>query len=264
MARVRFAEIAAIAVLAASLAACGGNASAPTAAGTSVAQTESAASAASTTEPSAPAADTSSAPVTASSRASSAGSATTAPDTSKVLAEAWLPASRLPLIGKLAWQLDQYHSATSGVAVNAGMDEQAPYYPCQPAQLAHVGVKGIQSRDYHLDPAPSPDATQVQQIQLFFADAASAKTGLATIAGWYPTCTVGKTQTTASTTGGSALLLTGTDGSVVHEYFVQRGAVIDSVVITINGATASMKSTSQDKATLEAMASLLCAYKGAC
>ncbi|ACU69723.1 hypothetical protein Caci_0788 [Catenulispora acidiphila DSM 44928] len=79
-----------------------------------------------------------------------------------------------------------------------------------------------------------------------------AKTGLA------------KSQTTASTTGGTALLLTGTDGSVLHEYFVQRGAVIGSVVITIDDATASQKSTSQDKATLEAMVSLLCAYKGAC
>lgn len=166
----------------------------------------------------------------------------------------------------MAWQLDPNHSSTAGVAVNAAMEEQAPFYVCQPEQLAQAGVKGLQSRDYHLDPTPSPNNTQVQQIQLFFADSTSAKAGLAAIAGWHSNCAAGPSQKTASTTDGTAYLVINRDGGTAyHEYFVERGAVIDSIVITgYDVAAPSVKSTSQDKATLNAMASRLCAYNNVC
>lgn len=258
MARVRFTEIVAIAALAGSLAACG-NTSAPTAAPATSTSTEQAGP--TTSAAATPALSTSTA---TSSQTPSSTPTTTAPDPTKVVAGSWLPASQFPLIGKMAWQLDPYHSSTAGVAVNSAMEEQAAFYICQPEQLAHAGVKGLQSRDYHLDPAPSPDNKQVQQIQLFFTDSASAKAGRAAIEGWHSNCTAGPSQKTASTPDGTAYLVTN-GGTTHHEYFVQRGAVIGSIVITgYDAAAPSVKGTSQDKATLGAMASLLCAYNSAC
>lgn len=255
MARVRFAEIVVVAASAAGLAACGSSTPAPTAApasNTSTVQAEPTTSAATT-------AAATSAPTT--SAATSAPTASTAAlDPSKVVAGTWLPASQFPLVGKLAWQLDPYHAATAGVAVDTTMDEQAPYYACQPSHLSQIGVGAVQSRTYHLDPAPSPDNTQVQQLQLFFTDPAAAKAGLATIQGWHSGCTAGPSQNTATATGGAAYVVTG-GSTVYHEYFVQRGAVIDSLIITgTDAAASSVKGTSQDAATLKAMATGLCTY----
>lgn len=264
VARVGFAEIVAGAALVGSLAACGSSASTPTAAPAAGTSTEQAG-------PSASAAPTSALSTSAAASAQTPSTAPTAPtakapDPTKVVADSWLPASQFPLIGKMAWQLDPYHSATAGVAVNATMDEQAPYYACQPEQLTQAGVAGLQSRDYHLDPAPSPNNTQVQQIQLFFADSAAATAGLATIEGWHSGCAAGPSQKTASTAGGIAYLVVDrSDGTAYHEYFVQRGAVIASVVLTgYDVAAPSVKNTSQDKATLGAMTTRLCTYKSAC
>jgi hypothetical protein len=188
-----------------------------------------------------------------------------APDSQKVVVAAWLPASQFPLIGKMPWKTSPY--GTGGVATNSGADEQTPAYLCQASHLANAGVKGIQAMDYHLDPEPSPNSTQVQQLQLFFTDPAAAKVGLTTIDGWHTTCPYGPSHKTATIPGGAAYVVgqDGADGQITHEYFVQRGSVIDSIVITgYNEAAAKVKDASQDKATLDAIASRLCAYSGAC
>lgn len=193
-----------------------------------------------------------------------------APDPTKVVAGSWLPSSHFPLVGKMAWHLDP--GRPNGVTVDVPMEEQNSFFLCQSASMASIGVKGLQWTNYHLDPAPVPNNKQVQQNQFFFADAASAKAGLATIVSWHANCATSTSTSpspttskkTASISGGAAYLDVNST-SAYHEYFVQRGAVIDAVVIEgYDAAAPSVKDTGQDPATLNAMASHLCAYNGAC
>jgi len=193
-----------------------------------------------------------------------------APDPTKVVGGSWLPSSHFPLVGKMAWQLDP--GRPNGVTVDVPMEEQSAFFLCQAASMASIGVKGLQWTNYHLDPAPVPNNKQVQQNQFFFADAASAKTGLTTIGKWHANCATSTSalplpatsKKTASISGGASYLDVNS-ADAYHEYFVQRGAVIDAVIIEgYDAAAPSVKDTGQDLTTLNAMASRLCAYSGAC
>lgn len=232
------------------------SASTPAAAATSTATSPATSDPVTTTSSSS--ASTTSAPTQTPSTRSTAA----APDPTKVVAGSWLPSSHFPLVGKMAWQLDP--GRPNGVTVDVPMEEQSAFFLCQPASMASIGVKGLQWTNYHLDPAPVPNNKQVQQNQFFFADAASAKAGLAAIGSWHANCATATSKKTASISGGAAYLdVTSTDA--YHEYFVQRGAVIDAVIIEgYDAAAPSVKDTGQDLATLNAMASRLCAYSGDC
>lgn len=224
---------------------------------------------------------------TASGSSSPSASATSSPSTSvpavtgsgdlnTVVPAAWVPLSAFPQDTTGKWT-----AQSAQPSINT-MDRQW-FSSCLDGRLSTTGALGYQELTAKSD--QSGDSDTADQVLFFYPSTAAAQSALATIASGYSTCqtsTIGLDgkQITDSLTqtehidGAYAWLHTylGTSGNpdapanhaaYNHEYFVQRGNVVE--MVWLGGVSSNFSTrTDRDLQFIAAVAGSLCTYGGVC
>lgn len=216
-------------------------------------------------------------PSTSPSPSNSSSPSATAPggtgDLNTIVPGAWTPQSQFA-INPGGWTANM-----TKPSINTA--DRQWFYSCTTGTLTHLGSNGYQEMTYK--PTSSGTVFSADQVLFFFPSTAAAQQALGTIRSDYAHCPeqsvgvngvpmTGTVQQTEQLDGGYAWLHTfrtaqGAPGDPAnlasdnHEFFVQRGSVVELVWF---GGDTTVDRQSNDLTFLAALESNLCVYGGQC
>ena len=230
-----------------------------------------------TPTPSTPASPSASASSSSPSPSASASSTTPSVtgDLHTVVPAAWTPVNQFPF-SSLNWKANM-----SQASIETG--ERQWFYTCWGATtLAHLGASGYQHITYNAT-RPGGTSDAAEQVMFFFPSTSAAEQALATIQNDYAHCpeqttglngvamipTLQQTEQLDGSyawlhyfrTGGGAPGDTADIAPDNHEYFAQRGDVVEMVWI---GNDSAIDNSSGDLSFLNSLNANLCVYGGKC
>jgi hypothetical protein len=205
-------------------------------------------------------------------------------DLDTIVPSAWTAVSQFPYSG-LRWKAKKNQPVIH-------TSDRPWFYSCygDGATLTHLGASGYQEISYEATAQGVQDVDAADQVMFFFPSTHAAQEGLATIRQDYAQCAVETYGTADATTitgvvsqtaeldgsyawshllqragfqpvGGDVTLKPGDVPDTNHEFFVQRGDVIEMVWF---GGEGSLANQVEDRAFLKSLSADMCVYGGKC